>query len=171
MAAIIRSMEQKDIEGVQAAAAGSWDATYEGIIPRDVQDRFLAAAYNSDMLVRRMDRSVMLVAEEEGRIAGFANFTPVNEGGTAELSAIYLLPEKQGTGTGTALLERGIGMLPGLEVLEVIVEKKNDIGLQFYSAKGFRIEEVFDEDFDGHLLQSVRMRKRLDGGQEKSGTR
>lgn len=162
MAAIIRTMEKKDIEGVQEAAATSWHTTYEGIIPRVVQDRFLSAAYNKEMLARRMERSIMLVAEGEGRITGFANFTPVNEMGASELAAIYLLPEMQGTGIGTALLERGMGMLPGLTVLEVTVEKDNDIGLQFYTAKGFTIVGEFEEDFDGHMLQSVRMRKRID---------
>jgi hypothetical protein len=37
------------------------------------------------------------------------------------------------------------------------VEKENNIGTTFYQAKGFKVVSEFDDDFEGHTLQSVRM--------------
>lgn len=146
-----------DIEQVQAVAKESWHATYEGIIPREIQQNFLNGAYSDEMMERRMEHSLMLVAEAENTIAGFANFTPVNQQGQTELSAIYLLPQYQGEGIGSALLNTGVKKLENLKEIQLDVEKENIIGTAFYKAKGFKIVDEYDDDFDGHILKTVRM--------------
>ncbi|WP_199880735.1 N-acetyltransferase [Bacillus massiliglaciei] len=45
----------------------------------------------------------------------------------------------------------------GLKEMFVHVEKENKIGKAFYKAKGFKTVSEFEEDFDGHILQTVRM--------------
>ena len=52
---VIRKMNEQDISDVKEVAKVSWHSTYEGIIPRQVQDQFLAQAYNEDMLQRRLN--------------------------------------------------------------------------------------------------------------------
>lgn len=146
-----------DIEQVQAVAKESWHATYEGIIPREIQQNFLNGAYSDEMMERRMEHSLMLVAEAENTIAGFANFTPVNQQGQTELSAIYLLPQYQDEGIGSALLNTGVKKLENLKEIQLDVEKENIIGTAFYKAKGFKIVDEYDDDFDGHILKTVRM--------------
>ncbi len=47
------------------------------------------------------------VAEVENNIVGFANFSSVREDGKVELWAIYVHPEQQGRGIGSALLQKG----------------------------------------------------------------
>lgn len=37
------------------------------------------------------------------------------------------------------------------------VEAENEKGKRFYEAKGFAALEQFEEDFEGHMLQTVRM--------------
>ena len=153
----VRNMKPKDIKQVQDIAQTSWHATYEGIIPREVQDKFLKMAYNDDMIKRRLKQSIMFVVEVEDKIVGFANYTPVNQDGRTELTAIYLYPDYQGKGIGTALLEEGIQRLNGVQEIHLNVEKNNRIGMNFYEAKGFREVSEFDDDFDGHILKTVRM--------------
>lgn len=153
----IRKMNPEDTKQVQYVAKTSWNATYEGIIPYEVQENFLKSAYNDEMMKRRMERSLMLVAEEGGRVSGFANFSPVREGGKVELYAIYLLPEVQGKGIGTALLNEGMLRLDGVKELYISVERDNAIGKAFYEAKGFMAVEEMDEDFEGHILKTIRM--------------
>ncbi|TDX93478.1 UNVERIFIED_CONTAM: acetyltransferase (GNAT) family protein [Lysinibacillus xylanilyticus] len=92
----------------------------------------------------------------KSHIVGFANFSNIVDG-EAELYSIYLLPETQGKGIGTALLQEGLKMPPDLKSLLVCVEKENTIGMNFYQAKGFKQLEEFDELFDGHLLKTVRL--------------
>lgn len=157
MAYVIRKMQQEDIKQVQDVAKTTWNATYEGIIPSEVQENFLKSAYNDERMKQRLERSTLFVAEVEGRVVGFANFSPVREDGKVELGAIYLYPEQQGKGIGSALLQKGIKDLDGVNEIYINVEKDNKIGKTFYEAKGFEVVKEFDDDFDGHILKTVRM--------------
>ncbi|WP_370044533.1 N-acetyltransferase family protein [Lysinibacillus sp. RC79] len=153
-------MQKNNIIFVQEIAKKSWHHTYEGIIPHEIQNRFLQVAYSRDRLLDRIENSLFLVAILDESIVGFANFSNVVDG-EAELYSIYLLPETQGKGIGTALLQEGIKMLPDLTSLLVCVEKENTIGMNFYQAKGFKKIEEFDELFDGHLLKTVKLSLKL----------
>lgn len=37
------------------------------------------------------------------------------------------------------------------------VERDNKSGRDFYNAKGFTVVSEFDDNFDGHILKTVRM--------------
>ena len=76
---MIRAMKTNDIKQVRQVAERSWHHTYEGIIPRHIQDQFLESAYQDEMMERRLLHSLFFVAEEEGRVLGFANVTPVQK--------------------------------------------------------------------------------------------
>jgi ribosomal protein S18 acetylase RimI-like enzyme len=153
----IRNMEKEDIKQVQEVAKTSWNATYEGIIPLEIQESFLNSAYNDEMVLKRLDVSLLYVAEKDGKIVGFANFSPVKEGGEVELGAIYLYPEYQGEGIGTALLQEGIKNLDGARSVYISVEKENETGTNFYRAKGFRVVSEFDDNLEGHITKMFRM--------------
>ena len=157
MAIEVRKMTLQDISKVQQVAKISWHHTYEGIIPRHIQDNFLANAYNDENMVRRVERSHAFVALLDEEVVGFANFSYVKVDGNSELAAIYLLPEAQGKGLGTKLLEQGLA-LPNIKAIELSVEKDNASGMNFYLAKGFKQIDSFKEDFAGHEQYTVRMR-------------
>lgn len=154
----IRKMRNEDIKQVQSIAKKSWNATYEGIIPETIQNNFLLMAYSDEMMKHRLNHSFIYVAETGSELAGFVNFTPVDEKGLSELSAIYLDPDCQNRGIGTALLNEGIHNIEGLKEIRLEVEKENKIGMSFYKAKGFDVVEEYDEDFDGHNLKTVIMK-------------
>jgi GNAT superfamily N-acetyltransferase len=157
MTYVIREMKQEDIRAVQSVAKIAWHDTYEGIIPREIQDSFLDEAYSDEKMKYRLKNTHLFVAEEEGEVIGFANFSPIRLQNEAELGAIYLLPEQQGKGIGSALLQKGITTLKGIRKMYIHVEAENEKGKRFYEAKGFAALEQFDEDFEGHMLQTVRM--------------
>lgn len=154
---LIRSMNEADIKQVQDVARTSWHATYDRIIPLHVQEDFLEAAYNDEQMKKRLARSFLFVAEVDGKIVGFANFSPVKAGGEVELGAIYLYPAYQGKGIGSALLQYGIKELEDVNEIYINVEKENQIGMSFYKAKGFELVKEFDDEFSGHILKTVRM--------------
>ena len=154
---MIRKMTVEDIPQVQLVARTSWHDTYDGIIPRNIQDDFLARAYSDENMLLRIERSHAFVALIDNKVVGFANFSYVKDDGTSELAAIYLLPESQGKGLGTKLLEQGLA-LPNIQAIELNVEKDNSKGLNFYLAKGFKQIDAFKEDFAGNELNTVRMR-------------
>ncbi|MGB6407861.1 MAG: GNAT family N-acetyltransferase [Planococcus donghaensis] len=157
MVQYIREMKEKDIPAVQNVARKSWNDTYEGIIPLHTQENFLDSAYNDEMMLKRMEVSSLFVAEKDGQILGFANFSRVKQGGEVELGAIYLLPEYQGLGLGTALLQKGIERSDSANSIFINVEKENKIGTTFYEAKGFKVVSEFDDDLEGHITKMVRM--------------
>ncbi|RSK28218.1 GNAT family N-acetyltransferase [Bacillus sp. HMF5848] len=157
----IRKMEEKDINQVQQVAIISWHTTYNGIIPVHVQDDFLRSAYSNEMLQHRLRNSLMLVSAVKDKIVGFANVSLLKEKMKAELAAIYIYPEYQGIGIGTQLLEEAIHCLSGVKEIYINVEKENTIGKTFYEAKGFKLIDEFDDNFDGHVLKTIRMRLKL----------
>ncbi|WP_243521801.1 GNAT family N-acetyltransferase [Bacillus pseudomycoides] len=157
MTYVVRKMNARDIAAVQEVAKVAWYDTYKGIIPEEVQATFLKQTYSDEMMKRRLEHSHLFVAETEDQIVGFANFSPVKHQNEAELGAIYVLPEHQEKRIGTALLQRGITYLEGVRKIYIHVEAANEKGKRFYEAKGFAALEQFEEDFEGHMLQTVRM--------------
>lgn len=154
---IIRKMKKKDIYQVQDVAWRTWHATYKDIIPLQIQDNFLKAAYSHKMMKSRLKNTHIFVSEVGGKVIGFANYSPVSDEGRLELAALYLYPDYQGNGVGSALLNAGIEQLKGVKEVTLSVEKNNVIGTTFYEAKGFEVTEELDDDFEGHMLKTVRM--------------
>ncbi|MEK6190212.1 MAG: GNAT family N-acetyltransferase [Carnobacterium alterfunditum] len=154
---LVRRIQESDIEQVQDIAKKTWNATYEGLIPLDVQEKFLSSAYNDNRMQQRMEKSLILVANTSEKVVGFANFSRVTDDGIVGLAAIYIYPEYQGRGIGSALLNQGIKELHGVKEVFVDVEKENLSGIKFYEAKAFEVVREFDDDFDGHILKTVEM--------------
>lgn len=71
----IRKMHYEDTKQVQSIAKTTWNATYEGIIPLEVQNNFLKLNYSDDSMKQRIERSIVYVAEVEGKVVGFANYS------------------------------------------------------------------------------------------------
>ncbi|QUR94471.1 GNAT family N-acetyltransferase [Macrococcoides canis] len=157
----IRNMTEDDISKIQHIAKLSWHDTYEGIIPRHIQENFLDIAYSTSMLEKRLAMTHMYVAEYSGKVTGFANFSKPDDQHISELTAIYILPDYQRLGIGLALLEYGISTLEQIRNIDVIVEKANFKGYNFYKKLGFEVLDEFEEDFDGHMLKSIKMRLKL----------
>lgn len=137
MKPMIRAMKTNDIKQVRQVAERSWHHTYEGIIPRHIQDQFLESAYQDEMMERRLLHSLFFVAEEEGRVLGFANVTPVQKDGNAELTAIYIDPDCQGSGIGTALLKECIRQSGGVKSFMSMQKKRTASPCPFIKRKGF----------------------------------
>ena len=157
----VRKMQYEDIKQVQSIAKITWNTTYKGIIPLEVQNNFLKVNYSDESMKKRMERSIVYIAEVEGDIVGFANYSIVRDGGKVELAAIYLYPEFQGKGIGTALIQQAVKELLGIKEIYINVEKDNKIGMYFYEAKGFEVVRESDVEFDGHILKQVRMVKKV----------
>ncbi|MDQ0273170.1 GNAT family N-acetyltransferase [Cytobacillus purgationiresistens] len=159
---IVRTMKIEDIPQIQKVAKESWNATYEGIIPKQAQESFLQSAYSDKMLVRRLEQSVFFVAEWDDRIIGFANYSQMRKDGEVELGAIYLSPGVQGKGLGTVLLQAGIDHFDDVKTIMINVAKDNRIGRNFYDAKGFQQIAEFDDLFKGQLIETITMVLKID---------
>lgn len=85
-----------------------------------------------------------IVAEENGKVSGWAALTPVSSrcvyAGVAEVS-VYVDPEKSGKGIGLALLEELIGLseAEGIWTLQAGIFPENLGSLRIHEKAGFRI--------------------------------
>ncbi|MCE4956957.1 GNAT family N-acetyltransferase [Macrococcoides caseolyticum] len=160
----IRKATYDDITEIQNVAKVSWNETYEGIIPIDIQNKFLDESYSEDMLKKRIDKSILLVATNDNNIVGFVNLTYLLEGNKSMLMAIYILKAYQGKGIGSKLLSEAISYIDtnSKEVsFEVEVEKENNSAIQFYQSKNFVISEEYVDYFYDYPLQTVKMTMKL----------
>lgn len=152
----VRLAEREDFTAIQDVVYTSWHDTYEGIIPRNIQDDFLSESYSNKTMEQRIEYSHLYVVESDKRIEGFANFSPVSNEGISILYAVYLYPDMQGKGMGAKLLEYAIDELSPA-VIHLNVEKENKKGMSFYQTKGFQIISEFAEDLSGHTLYTCKM--------------
>ncbi|WP_369904258.1 GNAT family N-acetyltransferase [Amycolatopsis sp. CA-126428] len=135
----------------------SWQAAYAGLIPAEFLARLSASSRAAAWARRIGDGGGVLVAEEDGVIAGFAAFGP------SQLYALYLLPEFWGRGLGRTLHDRVVEELSGdSAVLWVLAT--NERAKAFYVRQGWvddgaRQTETID---DGRVtLEEMRFRRPL----------
>src|ERR1019366_622899 len=125
----------------------SWQTAYRGQIPDDFLDS-LSIEERIEMWRGMIAESeppirLCLVAEEDGRIVGFAHTSPSRDAaappGTGELTAIYVLAEHRGTGTGRVLMSRAVAELTaaGFRSATLWVLDTNARAQRFYEAAGW----------------------------------
>lgn len=150
---LIRRARVTDAPAIERVARATWKDTYTGLIPKEVQARILNRAYTEEGLFRAIDRpsSWFFVAEAGGTVVGFAEFAPRSEE-KVDLLRIYVLPEHQRAGIGSALLEAGLDAIrrsnENYTRLVAGVEIGNSKAIRFYEKHGFRhvTTTTFDHD-------------------------
>ncbi|MFJ7935016.1 GNAT family N-acetyltransferase [Sporosarcina sp. NPDC096371] len=148
-------MTAKDSAHVQRIARITWCETNRDLIPEEIQHDFINRSYSNAMMMKRMEKTIILIAECQGIPIGFANFTKKDEDGDSELTAMYILPSHQHMGYGEKLFEHALSMLNDAKQLFVYVDSCNLIGRAFYEKQGFELLEVFEEDFEGHPVETA----------------
>ena len=159
----IRLASLPDIDAIIALAHITWQDTYTGMIPSEVQEEFLEKAYAPEALSQTINAQcndrIFLVCELERAsddevisdefgdpsLAGYAEFLAHIEGKSGEkmieLSRIYVDPTVQGRGIGQALFDAGLARLrhAGLagHKLWLQVEEGNKGARAFYERNGF----------------------------------
>ena len=98
-----------------------------------------------------IERGEVLVAEIDGRIAGFAVF--IGQGGAAELDGLFVEPELWRQGVGSALVEEAVhaARRRGLSLMTVVA---NPTAKGFYERCGFTVEGTADTRFGPALRMS-----------------
>ncbi|MEK4405171.1 GNAT family N-acetyltransferase [Sporosarcina sp. FSL K6-6792] len=147
---MIRLMTAMDSMHVQQIVFKTWNETYKDIIPAEIQKKFINRSYSEAMLLKRMEKTYVLVAECEGIPIGFSSFTKKDEDGDSELTAMYILPSHQKMGYGKKLVEYSLSLLSDAQKLFVYVDERNTVGRAFYEKQGFELLDIFEEYFEGY---------------------
>jgi len=144
---------------VRRAAPGDADAVAAVFTPSFESLTFLPRLHTHDehrAYVRRLvtDTEVW-VAEDEGRVVGFAALQP------DMLSHLYVHPDAQGHGAGGALLERAKERRPAGFTFWVF--QQNDRARRFYESRGCRVLELTDGSGNEEKTPDARYEWRPEG--------
>src|SRR5689334_8382516 len=107
----VRVMTGADIDAVSALRVRGWQSAYAGIVPQGYLDAMSApqdAARRREWFAGDTGRVENLVTSDATGVTGWAAHGPYRgegaEPGDGELYAIYVRPDRIGTGTGRALI-------------------------------------------------------------------
>ncbi len=160
MSYTIREAVAEDSEAIAHVHVESWKTTYAGIIP----DAFLASL-NRDERAERWRSAFatgnfrIFIVEEAAVVLGFASGGKLRgelQSYDAELYAIYLLREHQGSGLGRALVLALVDALrsEGLKSMVVKVLEKNPAAL-FYQHLGAQLVARESIEIGGARLEEL----------------
>jgi ribosomal protein S18 acetylase RimI-like enzyme len=167
----IREAESRDARAIAEVHVRSWQAAYRG----QLTDEYLDGLSVEDRLEQHR-RSLeepraewrTWVADDEGRVTGFAVTGPSEdadaEPSTGEVYAIYLEPDRVGTGLGRELFEHAVADLRdrGFSAVTLWVLETNERARGFYEAAGWRADGTeTNERVDCEMRPTVRYRVEL----------
>lgn len=142
----LRSVATDDGDAIRDVAQRSFRASYS-LSPRDIEE-VIEAQLSDDALAGRIEdgESVVLVAEDEGKVVGFIDGAVAGEVG--ELRWLHVAPEDRGRGAGTELVERAQSELSdrGASSFEFRVLAANSEGTAF--AEHFDLERADRTEID-----------------------
>jgi diamine N-acetyltransferase len=149
MPLITRRWVPTDISAIQHIAWSTWLATYGSFIPevdmRAFFDEYYTEGALSHFCIDEYARGFM--AEYDGSPVGFAKTNLNRVENKFYLNSLYVLPEYQGKGIGSALLRvsENCGLSYKVDELWLGVMTQNVAALQWYKHIGFRFvrEEPF----------------------------
>ena len=162
----VRSAYQGDAEAIARVHSETWRVTYAGLLAPS----YLAALDVEALEPRwrgrlgRPDRTGVLVAEEAGRVVGFATFAGTTgdadlAGFAGEIEMLYVHPAAQRRGHGRALFDGAVGSMTDHPYywLVVWVVEANHAARAFYRHVGLRVDGARrTERMPGKAVHTVR---------------
>ncbi len=133
-----------------------WRACYPGIITGEQIEYMLERMYAIDVMRDEIHsqgiRYDLLLVDDKP--AGFASYGPASEPGVMKLHKLYLLPELQGRGLGSRLLQHvehevGAG---GARRLILSVNRRNTKAIKAYHRNGFVVAAAVVTDIGGGFV-------------------
>jgi len=168
MPVTIREARPQDAEAIAGIHVRAWQTTYRGQLS-DVYLDGLRVEERLDMHRGALDGPPadyrMWVAEDSGRPVGFAvtgkSQDADAEGRTAELYAIYLEPDRMGSGVGRVLFQYAVDDLRerGFRSATLWVLATNERARRFYEIAGWTTDgTVTSERIDCEMRPTMRYR-------------
>ncbi len=133
----VRTADLTDIDAVLGIGRAAWRATFEPMAGPAYVEAGLARWWTREAVRADIDNGRVLLAEDGDDVRGMA-LTVTRSGGPAELRRLYVAPQQQGRGIGSALLAAVVAATGGDRALELTVLETNHHARRFYARHGFR---------------------------------
>ena len=173
--ALVRPALAEDAGQIALVHVRSWQGAYRGLIPQAYLDG-LDVGQRTQTWQRALTetgdaRTGVLVADNGEGVIGFVGYFPSRDpdaepGLTAEIGAIYLLPDAWGGGLGRRLMDAALHRLAdaGFTQVTLWVLESNVRARRFYEAGGWSADGTAKQDDSrGFPLSEVRYRRSLSG--------
>lgn len=133
----VRTATGDDVAAVVSVGHRTWRATFEPIAGCDYVEMGLAKWWTSDVVVESIRLGRTLVLERDGVVVGMAAYGLRDD--VLLLWKLYVLPEHQGTGVGSALLEAVVQRAADLGRSRISLSHlaANEQAGRFYARHGF----------------------------------
>jgi len=132
----VRVATAADLEVVVEIGTRTWWATYPPITGDDYITRGIATWWTPEITRTAIEAGGVRVAEDSGRPIGMASYSV--SGPVVDLWKLYVLPEAQGNGAGSALLGSVIDAAgPEHTTVRLAHKDGNTKARVFYERKGF----------------------------------
>jgi ribosomal protein S18 acetylase RimI-like enzyme len=140
----LRLATEEDASAIARVQHASWQAAYLGMLPHEVMvgmDEAQGTGFWQKVLRQARRGDAVLVGELEEQVVGFISYGPIRErvpGYSGEFYALYVLPEAQGCGMGTALIAQAARNLVRQRWVgaTVWVLEENRLARRFYERLG-----------------------------------
>ena len=139
----VREAISGDRKAISDLHVQSWRRAYRGILPDGYLDQAVEgefAARWATIFDRGDARDLLLVADDDGQLAGFLYAFRCDDAGGYELDNLHIAPVFQGRGVGTALMRDASRHLVarGAKSVVLYVIEGNDAACRFYERLGGR---------------------------------
>ena len=159
MAPIIRAADGNDLAAVLEVGRRTWPVTYGPIAGDDYVAMGLAKWWTEGATIPSIRAGRVTVAEVDGVVVGISSVGPHEN--YLVLWKLYVLPEYQGKGIGSALVESVVESAMGVHPeIRISYLEGNTAAGDFYRGKGF--VEISRESGGDGIPESVWMRLELD---------
>ncbi|MFF4245572.1 GNAT family N-acetyltransferase [Streptomyces sp. NPDC001822] len=163
----VRDMTPADCDAVAEIRVRGWRHAYAGLVPQahlDAMDVARDAERRRAGLASAGGPLNLVAVAPDATVTGWACHGPCRDRqqvspGAAELYALYVDPDRIGTGTGRALLERATAraVADGFREMTLWVLKENVRARRFYERAGFRPDGAEEAvETGGALVPEVR---------------
>lgn len=131
----VRLARHEDVESIRSVGLRTWPSTY-AFAGEEYIAHGLRTWWSLEALHRSLETTTCLVAEHGGELVGLGNIDLRGE--TPIIWKLYVVPEAQGSGVGSALMD---GLLACVRAGPTSVRLEylagNDRAARFYAAKQF----------------------------------
>ena len=152
-----------DVRAIAEVHVRSWQATYRGVVADEFLDS-LDVDRRVEMIegVIRDESKGLLVAEQDGHVAGFSMLAASYDEGWGEVLAIYASPDHWGVGVGYELMAASVEWLheQGYQRAMLMVLEDNPRARTFYERQGWSLgKRIRIENIGSRDLTEVRYEK------------
>ena len=164
MTLIIRVADGNDLMAVLDVGRRTWPVTYGPIAGQDYVAMGLAKWWTEGATIPAIRAGRVTVAELDGTVVGMASVGPHEN--YLVLWKLYVLPEFQGQGIGSALVESVVASANGVHPeIRISYLTGNTLAQGFYGGKGF--VEISREPGCAGVPESVWMQLQLDPKEQR----